>query len=119
MLFFLVIFHCLVLTVYCNQIITTFDDLIVENDHLKNHWILFTESCNAKVKQQWHSSGTSLRLVGIVKNDNIANWINFNVELSEIKNLKNPNLFMFILTIIGAILGSFYVLISSNFNQRK
>lgn len=55
----------------------------------------------------------------IIKNDDIANWIKSNLELAEIKNAKNSKLFILISTIIGALLGSFYVLISNSFRQIK
>lgn len=54
-----------------------------------------------------------------INNDNITKWVNFDLELSEIQNLKRSNLIIVISIIIGAISGIFYVLISNSLNQIK
>ena len=54
-----------------------------------------------------------------IKQDNISNWVNFNLDLAEIENLKKSNLLLLISILAGGILGVFYVLISKSFKERK
>lgn len=54
-----------------------------------------------------------------LENDNIAKWINFNLELAETQNLNKLYLYIIISIIIGFISGSIYVLINNRFRQRK
>ena len=54
-----------------------------------------------------------------LENDNIAKWINFNLELAETQNLNKLYLYIIISIIIGFISGSIYVLINNSFRQRK
>ena len=54
-----------------------------------------------------------------IKNDNISNWVSFNLELAEIENKKKPYLVVFFSIFAGGILGIFYVLISNSFKERK
>ena len=55
----------------------------------------------------------------IIENENINKWLNFNLELAETNNLKKSSLYILISMIIGALLGSLYVVISDNLRQRK
>ena len=54
-----------------------------------------------------------------LENDNIAKWVNFNLELAETENLNKSYLYIVISIIIGSILGSIYVIINNSFRQRK
>ena len=54
-----------------------------------------------------------------IKQDNISNWVNFNLDLAEIENLKKSNLLLLISILAGGILGVSYVLISKSFRERK
>lgn len=55
----------------------------------------------------------------IIENENINKWLNFNLELAETKNFKKSSLYILISIIIGALLGSLYVVITDNLRQRR
>lgn len=57
--------------------------------------------------------------VKIIVNDDIKNWINFNLEFSEVKNLKKSSLIISFSIIIGLMIGIFGVFILNSIKERK
>ena len=56
----------------------------------------------------------------VIKKDNISNWVNFNLELSDINSIKRSPYFYILNSLIaGGIIGILYVLISKRFKERK
>ena len=55
----------------------------------------------------------------MIKKDNISKWVNFNLELAEMKSNKKPLLYILFSIIIGGVLGAVYVLISKAQRERK
>lgn len=47
------------------------------------------------------------------------NWINYNINLAEVKSLKNSQLILIISILSGLIIGVFYVLISNALQSKK
>ena len=54
-----------------------------------------------------------------IKKDNISNWVVFDLELAEIESLNKPHFYLIFSIIVSGLLGTFYVLISSSFRERK
>ncbi len=57
--------------------------------------------------------------VKIIVNDDINNWIDFNLEFSEIKNLKKSSVIISFSIIIGLMMGIFGVFLLNSIKERK
>ncbi len=54
-----------------------------------------------------------------IKEDNISNWVVFDLELAEIEKTNKPHFYLIFSIILSGLLGTFYVLIGSSFRERK
>lgn len=77
---------------------------------IKNH-LLLVENDNR--------SNALRDAANVILNDDINNWIKFNLEFATIKNLKKSTLFIFLSTIVGIIIGIFGVLLASGIKYLK
>ena len=55
----------------------------------------------------------------LIENDSPDDWVSFDLSISETQSLDRSIIYIFLSIGIGAVLGSFYVLIMNNLRKRN